>query len=429
MDGGQVAASVFFIVSVALYALTSVGEAALVQAAEASLRERQGNNNKTLNAQMLRHLLDSLPRSLSVLVGTKLVLAVVALVCVVALYGPTDAAWEAEAGALSFTALVLALLPALLPAVLRPGPHVALRAAPWLFLLSLLAIPFVRLFEAVVPRRDRTAAPSLSAAAPSLEASAASEETPLHQEHERRMIQSILELDVTTAREIMTPRVDLMAVPGDTPVAELVQLMVETGHTRIPVYEDTVDHIIGVVHARDFLRMSQSGQPALQLRSLLRPALFIPESKRLNDLLREFQEQRVHVAIVVDEYGGTAGIVTLDDLLAEIVGELSEGVAREEPEVQVLSPNEALVHARTSLESINKLFGSTLQGDGVDTIGGYLFGLLGKMPAVGDRLPANGLSLEVAELVGRRIRKVRVRRTQGASTEEEEPERDTAARL
>lgn len=238
------------------------------------------------------------------------------------------------------------------------------------------------------------------------------------------MIQSILGLESTTAREIMTPRVDLVALPADAPPAEIVEAMSTRGHSRIPIYDGTVDHIVGVIYARDYLKAVSTPGPTPSLRELARSTLFVPETKRLNELLKEFQQAHVHIAVIVDEYGGTSGIVTIEDLLEEIVGELSDEFAHDEPQVQVVSDSQAVVHARTALDTVNGLFGSSLQSEDVDTVGGFLFGLLGKMPAVGDKAAADGLQFEVAELVGRRIRKVRVTRQEGT---DQQPGRTTEA--
>ncbi len=227
-------------------------------------------------------------------------------------------------------------------------------------------------------------------------------------EREAKMIRAILKMEDTLAREIMVPRVDILAAEVNTSIPELAKLMVEGGHSRVPLYTETIDNIFGIVHARDVLRLLGNNGQASDVRAVARQALFIPESKRLEDLLREFQERRVTIAIVVDEYGGVAGLVTMEDLVEEIVGEIEDEFEEEEPEVLTVSGDEAILDARISLEHVNELLSVKLEGDGFDTLGGVVYKQLGKIPIPGDRLEHNGLSIEVLSTMGRRIKKVRV---------------------
>ena len=231
-------------------------------------------------------------------------------------------------------------------------------------------------------------------------------------EEEARMIRAIFKMEDTQTREIMVPRVDMVAVDVDTPSSDLVRLMVEVGHSRIPLYTDTMDDIFGILHARDLLRLLISEDEVADLRALARPPLFIPESKRLEDLLREFQEKHVTIAIVVDEHGGVAGLVTIEDLLEEIVGEIEDEFGEEEPEVLTISENEAVMDARVSLDKVNELLSVQMEGDGFDTLGGMVYKHLGKIPSPGDKVKHEQLSLEVLSTIGRRIKKVRVSKEQ-----------------
>ena len=229
-------------------------------------------------------------------------------------------------------------------------------------------------------------------------------------ERERRMIRAILRLEDITAREVMVPRVDIVAAEASTPLAEVPDLMSEGGHSRFPIYEDTIDKIVSIVHARDLLRHMSLGPASatLTLRDIARPAVFIPESKPLDELLREFQERRVTIAVVVDEYGGTEGLITMEDLLEEIVGEIEDEFETEEPGVVRVSENEVIVDARVNLEELNELLHSSLEGDGFDTLGGLLYDQFGKIPEVGDELTLDGLRMRVLSTAGRRIRNVRI---------------------
>ena len=229
-------------------------------------------------------------------------------------------------------------------------------------------------------------------------------------ERERRMITAVLRLEEITAREVMVPRVDLVAVEANTPVGAMSELMSEGGKSRIPIYEETLDKVVGIVHARDLLRHLGPGtSPAtMTVRDIARPAVFVPESKPLDELLREFQEQRMTIAVVVDEYGGVEGLITMEDMVEEIVGEIEDELEREEPPVLQVSEGVMVVDARLPLDEVNELFHTDLEGDGFDTLGGLLFARFGKIPTTGDELALDGLRLRVLSTTGRRIRKVRI---------------------
>ena len=232
-------------------------------------------------------------------------------------------------------------------------------------------------------------------------------------ERERRMITAVLRLEEITAREVMVPRVDLVAVEADTPVGAMSELMSEGGKSRIPIYEETLDRVVGIVHARDLLKyLGPETSPAtMTVRDIARPAVFVPESKPLDELLREFQEQRITIAVVVDEYGGVEGLITMEDMVEEIVGEIEDELEREEPPVLQISEGIVVVDARLPLDEVNELLQTDLEGDGFDTLGGLLYARLGKIPASGDELTLGGIRLKVLSTTGRRIRKIRIVRT------------------
>jgi len=224
------------------------------------------------------------------------------------------------------------------------------------------------------------------------------------------MIRAVMELGTTTVREVMVPRIDIVAVEADADLWEVARTLVERGYSRLPVYEETIDNIIGVVHAREVLRLLVNGGGPVKVRDLARPAYFVPETKRLMDLLPEMQRQRISIAIVVDEYGGTAGLVTVEDLLEEIVGELIDEFDVEEEPVQRLGEDEAVVDARVGVDVLEELFGVRVEGEEFETVGGFIYHRLGKVPAVGDQVELDGLVLRVLSVAGRRIRRVRITR-------------------
>lgn len=235
---------------------------------------------------------------------------------------------------------------------------------------------------------------------------------------EARMIRAILSMDTARVREIMRPRVDMVVASDESTINEMSWLMTEQGHSRIPIYKETIDTVVGVVHAQDVLRRSVSasdgGSPSV--RELARPALFVPESQRLDQLLREFQQARTQLAIVVDEYGGVAGLVTVQDLIEEIVGELVDEFDRHEPQIHRVNDVEVVIDAKMPLEVLKHEFGADIEGEGFDTVGGLIYRELGKMPSSGDSVQVDGLLLRVESTIGRRIRMIRVKK-QDASLE------------
>ena len=235
-------------------------------------------------------------------------------------------------------------------------------------------------------------------------------------EHEVRMIRAVFELDRTVAREVMTPRVDMVTVEADASLKNLVNVMIGRGHSRVPIYEGDLDHIVGVAHARDALQhLAKSGDAPdassdmrMRARQVCRDPLFIPESKTLEGLLEVFQNERTHLAVVVDEYGGVSGIVTIEDLLEEIVGEIQDEFDAEEPELRRTGVSEFTIDAGMPLDEFNDSLGVNIIGDGFDTVGGLVFARLGKIPVAGDRVEHAGLNIEVIGTEGRRPTSLRV---------------------
>lgn len=248
----------------------------------------------------------------------------------------------------------------------------------------------------------------------------AGEEQGVIEEQEKEMIQSIFEFTDTIAREVMTPRVDIKAAPATATVHDLIKLIRETGHTRIPVYEGSLDNIIGIVHAKDLLRYCD-GTSKFSLHEVMRPAFFVPENKRVVELLQEMRRRRTHMAILQDEYGGTSGLVTLEDLVEEIVGEIQDEYDVETPpEVETLPDGSLLIDARLHLDDASELLGIALESEEFDTIGGYVFGQLGHQPSEGEAVRVDGWELRVHAVEGHRIRVV-----QATRIAEQAPEGDT----
>ena len=234
------------------------------------------------------------------------------------------------------------------------------------------------------------------------------EEEGVLEEDEREMIHNVFELADTAVREIMVPRIDMVTIESEDTVEEAMRLIVQGGQSRIPVMEGSIDNIIGVLYAKDLLRVVANGQHPASVKSLVRPAYFVPESKRLDDLLRELQQQRVHMAIVVDEYGSVAGLVTIEDVVEEIIGDIQDEYDREEQLIERLGENEFIVDAKISLDEFNELLDLQLTSEDYETLGGFLYSQLDKIPTIGDVVHYQNLTMTVLGTKGRRITKVRV---------------------
>jgi len=227
---------------------------------------------------------------------------------------------------------------------------------------------------------------------------------------EQQMIGAVLELGEQRVHEVMVPRIDIQALPVTATLDEIVALIVNEGHSRVPMYDETIDNVVGILYAKDLIPHFQRGKmPAI--RSILRTPLFVPESISVDDLLHNFQRRRVHIAIVLDEYGGTAGLVTIEDLIEEIVGEIQDEYDIEEPMIEALSDNEARVDGRMSVDDLADHFGVELDGadrEQYDTVGGLVYHEIGGVPIPGDKVEVNDLTLTVESTEGRRVGKVMV---------------------
>jgi CBS domain containing-hemolysin-like protein len=250
---------------------------------------------------------------------------------------------------------------------------------------------------------------------------------------ERRMMRGILEMSEQTVRELMTPRTDLTAVSTDASVGDVMKLVDDSGFSRIPLFEESLDRIVGVVYAKDLLAFLQSGDIKPGLKDIARPPYFVPETKRANELLSDMRRDQVHMAVAVDEYGGTAGVVTVEDLLEEIVGEISDEYDTDVVDVQRLSDDEAIVDARLTTDELNEIFATSVHSDDFDTVGGLVVTLLGRLAVPGDEVTTGQdddddgedgeyqLTLRVLSIVGRRIKQVRVVRSTRAQDAVDDP--------
>lgn len=245
----------------------------------------------------------------------------------------------------------------------------------------------------------------------------ATEEEGLVNEEESEMIRSIFSLGNTVVREIMVPRTDMACVSVEATVRELLDTIISCGHSRIPVYETSIDNIIGLLYAKDLLKYWGEDQERVRVRAIMRPPYFIPETKDLERLLQEFKRKRVHLAIVIDEYGGTSGLVTIEDLLEQIVGDIQDEYDREEALFEVNADGSITADARMPVEELEEQFDIEIERDKFDTVGGLIFHLTGKIPAIGDVVEGEGLRLTILDADERKIIKLCIARLKGSDTE------------
>jgi gliding motility-associated protein GldE len=230
------------------------------------------------------------------------------------------------------------------------------------------------------------------------------------QQDEKEMIHSIFEFGETTVKEIMIPRIDMVCISTDSRLNSLLSLIKKNLHSRIPLYKEKVDNIIGIIYAKDLLPfVNRKSNGEANLEKLARPAYFVPEQKKIDELLREFQSQRIHMAIVVDEYGGTSGLVTLEDIIEEIVGEIQDEHDSEQPLYQKINENEYLVDGGMDLEEMNEqLLINLPTEEGVETLGGFLFGLFGSVPREKQSVSYENYKFVIEKVIRRRITKVKI---------------------
>ena len=312
-------------------------------------------------------------------------------------------------GIILLAALVIFWLDWSVRALVSRAPHRwAVRLLPFANVIRIIAWPFVTPILALSGKtRDPLESDEALIQNQLRNLVDAGQQRGLIEQEEGRMIHSIFELSETLAREIMVPRIDVLALDVHTPSEEAVDALLSSHFSRMPVYQDSVDNILGLVYAKDLLRVWREGNQTVSLHTLLRPAYFVPEAKKINELLEEMQIRRVHMAIIVDEYGGVAGLVTLEDIVEEILGEIQDEYDQgEELPYQPLGDGGYLFQGRIDLDDFNEVMSSNLIKE-ADTLGGFIYNSIGRVPAVGDAVQIENLLLTVEQVSGRRIRKVR----------------------
>ncbi|HEV3475480.1 MAG TPA: hemolysin family protein [Actinomycetota bacterium] len=295
--------------------------------------------------------------------------------------------------------------------VVQHTDRVALRLAPMIAAVGTvfgpLARGLIKVANVILPGKGLPEGPFVTEAEIKAMADVASEEEQIEEE-EKELIHSIFEFGDTVVREVMTPLPDVAAVDVDASLDDMLDLVLKRGFSRIPVYKGKIEEIVGIVYAKDVLREIHAKRNGKRLRDLARKAYFVPESKKVADLLKEMQREKVHMAVVVDEYGSVSGVVTLEDLLEEIVGEIADEYDREEPNVEPAGDGRFLVNARLPVDELNEILDVELPNEEWDTVGGLMMGMLGRLPSQGEHVEFEGLKFTAQRVQGRRIAKVMV---------------------
>jgi CBS domain containing-hemolysin-like protein len=314
------------------------------------------------------------------------------------------------AGLLAFVIVCEHLLPMI---IARRDPEQVLDVllpgfTPIARIIRPLTRPLIDLMDGRRAEAANGALPTETEAQPQVATEPDGEEDTISEEESRELLQSVVDFTETLVREVMTPRPDIVAIRQDASLGDLRALFREEQYSRIPVYRDSLDNIVGIVFVKDLVALPPAAEPPMT--TLMRAAYFVPESKRVSELLKEMQIRQAQMAIVVDEYGGTAGLVSVEDLLEEIVGEIRDEYDVESETVVDEGNGSFVFSGKVSVDEVRDRLGVEIEREGFETVGGYLLSHLGRMPYVGERFDVDELSVEVLEVERRRITKVRVRR-------------------
>ena len=238
-------------------------------------------------------------------------------------------------------------------------------------------------------------------------------------EEKKDMIQGVEDLSITSVKEVMVPRIDVDFISSDTPKDELVTKIIASGHSRFPVYTDSIDNVVGVLYVKDLLKTFAENQP-VDLLKIIRKPYFVPESKRIDSLLREFKRHHLHIAMAIDEYGGISGIVTMEDIIEEIVGDIQDEFDKEREDIITINENVWLCDARVDLDDLNETINADFPNEDFDSLGGFVFDLFGKVPVKYEKSSWNNYDFIVQDMEGHRINVIKVIRNNENKKDDEE---------
>ena len=371
------------------------------------------------SAHLAKSLCESLVYALAALIGMQVVLLVRGLAVPESLSKLLELVWPGVLGGAVVTYLLVTLFAEVLPKCWAAGDaeRILLGSSGFIRAFTLAFSPVYWLTCAIARALARSTGsdPLATARAAHSEEEIkllveGSAEEGVLEEEEKELIHSIFEFTETVVRQIMIPRIDIRSVSVDTPLDDVVREAMGSGHSRLPVYEGTLDKVVGIIHVKDLLPYLVEGLREISIRALMREPYFVPEAKKIDQLLQEFRTHKTQLAIVVDEFGGTSGLVTIEDVLEEIVGEIEDEYDREvHPAADSSAPGEgALVDGRMTIDDVNEELGLSIPTEDNDTIAGFVFGLFGHPPTVGERVSYDGLEFVAEAVDGLRLNKVRI---------------------
>lgn len=403
---------IFFILLV-LSAFFSGAETALLSINRVKIKELANQGDK--RAQLVDTLLEDQTRLITtILIGNNLVnIGASAIATSISIYLFGNTGVGIATGIVTFLVLIFGEIT---PKSLGNKKSIKYSkfAAPIIYYMSKILTPvvsfFVFLIRLFIGRGNPLVSSNLFSEEEIRRYVNVSEEEGVIKESEKKMINSIFEFDDTTVKEIMVPRIDMDCIEYNVGLKKLIELVVEKGHSRIPVYQESIDNIIGVLYVKDLLNFIIEQDMEFQLSEFIRPAYFIPESKKINHLMTEMKRKKVHMAIVLDEYGGTSGLITIEDLLEEIVGDIQDEYDPDIKQIDIINERELLVDARVDIEELNEILPDPLQEEeGYETISGFILYHLGYLPKEGEKIELDNILLEIEESAKHRIEKVRIR--------------------
>ncbi|HBG45035.1 MAG TPA: hemolysin [Firmicutes bacterium] len=406
------------IVLLSLSAFFSAAETAITSLSKLRLRVLVEEGEK--RAKTLEKLVERPAKLLSTLLvannAVNITATTIGTALFIAIFGPERGLWVATI----VITLVLLLFGEITPKTLaaQSPEKVAMRVSrPTSFLVTALA-PVVKVFTALSGLLLRLVGVEITAGHdPYITEQElrtivnVGEQQGILEEEERAMIHSVFEFGDTEVHTVMRPRIDIFGIPRHCSISEILASVIKEGFSRIPVYEETIDDIVGIVYAKDLLRLCFEKKTDTSIRELLRPAYYVPESKKVNELFRELQKERVHMAVVLDEFGGTAGIVTIEDLMEEIFGEIEDEYDQEDAKFLPINADTTIIDARLTIEEVNAQLGLHLPENGDETVGGLIFSLFGRIPGEGEQIACGGANLIVERMDGRRVAKIRIQRS------------------
>lgn len=409
MDPGPTGELLGLVICFALTAIASAADAALSAISRHRLNVLVSEG--TSRARMITHLLDDPARIKATTLTVDTLAKCGATALTLSLMDTRPLWWQRLIGvAVVLVALLIVgeALPKMLATVYpdqtalrlaRPLRFLAILVSPVTAIVGLVALPIARLLgskpgTSLVTEEELKLLVNVGA------------EEGLIEKEEREMIEGILIFGDTLAREVMVPRIDIAALDVNSTISQALDIALAEGHSRIPVYEGTIDRVVGLLYVRDLLPLLRDRRLDASLRDHVRAAYFVPESMKVDSLLRNLKSRKVHLAIVVDEYGGTAGLVTIEDLLEEIVGEIQDEYDVEEPLIQQPAPDMWIVDARVSIDDLNSETGLHLSTDEGDSVGGLVYEKLGKIPNVGDSIEVGDVMIKVLSVQGLRPEKL-----------------------